>query len=362
MSFKRICKVLAVIASGTFGLAGCGGSSGGEATGTLKIGLTDGPVDNAVAVFIQFTGLELKPAGGPPEIHELDASSCDDFDTAGNCTIDLLQLQGTESRTLFAKNLPAGEYQWVRLLVNAEQNVNDSYVTLLDDMENTMDCPLWIPSGGETGLKIVSGVTVTANGVSSYMLDFDARTSITAPPGLPSPSIECLQNYVLKPAIRIVDETEVGSIAGTVDPSVLTTLNAQGEEVFVDGCRDEEPDGIVDFLDVYVLESINGSAAVDDYDGVDDPITSAIAKWNAATSLYEYEVGYLLEGEYRLGLTCTADKDVMPGQDGMVADNFGCDLTDPTTCVATDPPFGFVGELDVSVVADTLNDGNFLAP
>ena len=46
----------------------------------------------------------------------------------------------------------------------------------------------------------------------------------------------------------------------------------------------------------------------------------------------------------------------------MVADNFECDLMDPATCEATDPPFGFVGELDVSVVVDTLNDGNFLAP
>ena len=356
MYAKWICRISALIATGLFGLAGCGGSSGDEATGTLNIGLTDGPVDNAKAIHIQFTGLELKSAGGPAESYPMDQDSCDVWNSAGYCTIDIMQLQGTDFRPLFSKNLPAGDYQWVRLLVNAEQNQYDSYVTL----KNGMECPLWIPSGGETGLKIVSGVTVTANGVSNYMLDIDARTSITAPPGLPSPVEACLQNYILKPAIRIVDETEVGSIAGTIDPGVLNTLNAQSEEVLIDGCRDEDTDGIVDHLDVYVFENL----PVDDYDGVDDPITSAIAKWNSTTSTYEYEVGYLLAGDYKLGLTCTADVDVMPNDpDGKIADNFNCGETNTATCEATDPPFDFVAERDVNVVIGVPNNnGDFPAP
>ena len=142
MYAKWTCKISALIAAGLFGLAGCGGSSGDEATGTLNIGLTDGPVDNAAAIYIQFTGLELKSAGGPAEIYPVDPDSCDMADTAGNCVIDLMKLQGTEYRTLFAKDLPAGDYQWVRLLVNAEQNVNDSYVTLENENKSLMDCPL----------------------------------------------------------------------------------------------------------------------------------------------------------------------------------------------------------------------------
>ena len=329
--------------------------------GTLNIGLTDGPVDNAVAVVIQFTGLELKPAGGPPEIFDLDAASCDDFNTAGYCSIDLLSLQGTEYRTLFVQNLPAGQYQWVRLLMNAEQNEIDSYVTLADENENLVDCSLWIPSGSETGLKIVSGITVTENGSSNYMLDFDARKSITQPPGLP-PSATCQENYILKPAIRIVDETEAGSIAGTVDRSLLYTVDDQGVEVLKDGCRDEVPvdgDGIVDSLSVYVFEDFDALNPVmaDDFDGGDDDaITSAIVEWDGTN--YTYEAGYLLEGDYRLGLTCTADVDVMPDQEGAIADNFNCDFMD-SACEETVPPFDFVAERQVSVIAETLNNGDF---
>lgn len=354
MNAKWICKIPALMAAGLFGIAGCGGSSGGDGTGTLNIGLTDGPVDFAASVVIQFTGLELKPAGGPPEIFDLNADSCDDYDMNGYCSIDLLSLQGTIYRQLFVGNLPAGDYQWVRLLVNAEQNVLDSYVTFSGENEvPPMECSLYIPSGSETGLKIVSGMTVTANGVSYYMLDFDVRKSITAPPGLASPATECIQNYILKPAIRMVDETEVGSIAGTVDPNLLG------------GCRNEDPaDGVVDHLDVYVFENFDGLATADDYDGEGDAITSAIVKSNDMGQTYEYEVGYLLEGDYVLGLTCTPDKDEMPNEDPVSPDNFNCPVQDqdPTECEETDPPFGFVAERDVSVVIDTLADGDFTAP
>lgn len=365
MNSKWICKIPALMAAGLFGLGGCDGSIEDDATGIMNIGLTDGPVDNAEAIHIQFTGLELKPAGGPPERFDLNSDSCDEFDTAGNCTIDLLLLQGTKYRTLFSGDLPAGDYQWVRLLVNAEQNVMDSYITINNE-GTTMDCPLWIPSGGQTGLKIVSGMTVTTNGVSNYMLDFDARTSVTAPPGLPSVLEECVQNYILKPAIHIVDETEVGSIAGTIDPDVLKTTNNQSADVLIDGCRDEDiVDGIVDHLDIYVFENFdapNNPVMVDDYDGQDDPITSAIAEWNADSSTYEYEVGYLLAGDYKLGLTCTADVDVMPNDDGLVAENFNCDLPDASTCEKTDLPFGFVAERDVNVTIGPLTNGDFPAP
>jgi hypothetical protein len=136
--------------------------------------------------------------------------------------------------------------------------------------------------------------------------------------------------------------------------------------VLIDGCRDEDIDGIVDHLGVYVFENFNAQVnpvIADDYDGQNDPITSAIVKWNGTNSTYEYEVGYLLAGDYNLGLTCTADVDVMPNTDGVIADNFNCDETNTDICEATDPPFDFVAERDVSVVIGVPNNnGDFPAP
>src|SRR5262249_15182845 len=161
-------------------------------------GLTDGPVDSALEVVVAFTGIELKPAGGSAmEVIPMDESACDDFDAAtGTCSINLLDLVGTQRRVVFSESLPADDYEWIRLHVTAERDGMQSYIRNLD---GTM-CSLYVPSGSETGLKIVSGITVTANGVSDYTLDFDVRKSITNPPGLSDPAAMCGANYLLKPA------------------------------------------------------------------------------------------------------------------------------------------------------------------
>jgi hypothetical protein len=106
-------------------LAGCGGGGGGDSsgprTGTLRLGITDAPVDQADAVVVQFTGVELKPKG--------EAAFSRDF-TAPK-TLDVLALQGTTRVMLLdGETVPAGEYEWMRLKVNADPAVRDSYVTI----------------------------------------------------------------------------------------------------------------------------------------------------------------------------------------------------------------------------------------
>ena len=320
-------------------LTGCGGGSSDDSSdgnGSLTLGLVDGPVEGAEQVVVAFTGIELKPDNGPPmEPIPMDESACDDFDSAtGTCSINLLDLVGTDRRVVFSESLPAGHYQWVRLLVNAERNVMDSYLVTLDGRM----CSLYIPSGSETGLKIVSGVTVTANGVSDYTLDFDVRKSITNPPGLSDPDQQCADNYVLKPAIRIVDTTEVGTVAGTVDDSVL----AADESCTLDEL------GRYDNVAVYVFDDEAGTAVADDLDGDDgDPLTSASVVWNDEEQGYTYEVGFLLApGAYHLGLTCTAD-----------LDDAAIDDYDPAMPDASD--FRFVTEQSIAVEVDTTADGSF---
>ena len=73
-------------------------------------------------------------------------------------------------------------------------------------------------------------------------------------------------------------------------------------------------------------------------------------------SVYLYKVGYLIADNYRLGLTCTPDVDVMPD-----VNNFNCDFNE-ADCMATDPPFNFMGELGVTVEADSVSNGDFPAP
>jgi hypothetical protein len=322
-------------------LAACGGSGSSESTGRLTIGLTDGPVEGASAVIVAFTGVELKAAGDgePMEPVVFDADSCEDFNVVtGTCSIDLLELQGTASRVVFNHELPAGRYNWVRLLVDADMNEMDSYIDFGDDRQ----CSLYIPSGDETGLKIVSGITVTANGLSEYTLDFDVRKSVTAPPGqagMPATLEEaCSQNYFLKPAIRIVDTTEVGTIAGTVLADTLSDA----------GCSQDGSTGEYQNVAVYVFDNAGGDAVADDIDGDGDPVTTATVVYDEVLNdgSYAYEAGFLLPQDYLVALTCTTDKDLPDSAD-----------FDPSNPGGSE--FGFIAEGFVTVETDGTSGIDF---
>jgi hypothetical protein len=269
----------------------------------------------------------------------MDENNCDDFDiSTGTCYIDLLTLTGMNRRVVFDGTMAAGNYNWLRLLVEAELNVIDSYI----EFDDGSLCSLYIPSGAETGLKINSGFTVTTNGQSDYTLDFDVRTSIVAPPGQLAPALACQQNYFLKPSIRIVDTTQVGAIAGTVDMLVLQN-NAS---CTLDGL------GFYENVAVYVFENPTATAVGDDIDGgaqFPDPITSASVVWDndPTVQAYTYEVGYLLAPEnYQLALTCTADIDAIEVDD-----------YDPAMPNAS--AFTFVDEQSVDVTVGGIADGSF---
>jgi hypothetical protein len=341
---KRFARTTPAAVAALLVMAGCSGGGGdSSSTGTLKLGLTDGPVESAFEVIVEFTGIELKPSGGPAlDPIPMDEAACDNFDAAtGTCSINLLDLVGTNRKVVFSGALPAGDYSWVRLLVNAERDVMDSYLRLT---ENGNQCSIWVPSGSQTGLKIVSGITVTANGVSDYTLDFDVRKSITNPPGLAfDDGAACLANYVLKPAIRIVDTTDVGSISGTVDTALL-----EGDA----SCQ-FDTSGRYANVAVYVFEDFDAAVTVsgDDIDGdAGDPISSASVVWDdtqGAAGAYAYEVGYLLApNNYHLALTCTANID------GVEDDDYLPDSQDPQD-------FHFIAERPVMVEIGTPADGSF---
>ncbi len=94
--------------------------------------------------------------------------------------LDLLQYQGGRAALLLdGVTLPAGDYEWIRLIVDNEPGVRDSYIVLTGGEE----CELRVPSGAESGLKLNRGFTLPADGSVALTIDFDLRKSIHAPPG-----------------------------------------------------------------------------------------------------------------------------------------------------------------------------------
>jgi hypothetical protein len=270
MSARAGLRALYVLLTTTaLSLTGCGGSSG-SGTGTMQLGVADAPVDGAQSVVVKFTGVELTGNNGNPV----------DINFAQPKTIDLLNESGTASAMLFNQPIAAGSYGQIRLIVVADGDPANSYIVLSDGTTHG----LLIPSGAETGLKLVSGFTVPMSGVVDYTVDFDLRKAITCPPGQ---SPECL----LKPTLRLVDNTSVGNIQGTVSNTLVPS-----------GCS---PGVYLYSGTVTAPEDMNSTAASSD---TNQPLAS---KAPVATSQppYYYQFTFLAPGTYTVAFTCQANLD-----------------------------------------------------
>jgi hypothetical protein len=190
----------ALFASTALSLAACSGGSNSAGMAQMTLAVADAPVDGAQSVVVKFTGVELTANSGNPVT----------ITFATPKTIDLLNQSGTASAVLFDQPIPAGDYGQIRLMVVADGDPSNSYIML---SAGTLH-GLKVPSGSETGLKLVSGFTVPSSGVVDYTIDFDLRKAITCPPGQ-SPA--CL----LKPAERLVNNVTVGNIQGTVSATLV---------------------------------------------------------------------------------------------------------------------------------------------
>lgn len=274
-------------------LANCGGGSTADkeelpVITKMTLAITDAPVDNAVAVNVRFTGVEIKPASG-------DSFSFD-FPVETPKNIDLLALQGGGSEIMLNEvEIEPGEYSWIRLKVEAEKGEEDSY---LQEIVDGPKISLWVPSGSQTGLKLNHSFVVAAGGSANFTIDFDLRKSITNPVGQ--------DDYILKPSMRIVDNNEVGEISGTVASDLVN-----------DGDCLTNTDGIIG-SSVYVFNADTTTdpatdATPDDYDGDDadgaDPVSSAMVEMDQSGA-YNYTAAFLSAGSYTIAFTCDAAVDV----------------------------------------------------
>jgi hypothetical protein len=287
MLMKRISKPAALVAAVVLSLTGCG-SSDKDASGLLTVKLTDSPVDRASEVVVVFTGIELKHESGPP----FSIDFCAPGDPPAQCrkSIDLLTLQdGVTVDLLDEVQVEAGRYEWIRLKVLAEQNLQDGSYIVLE--EGGAQYPLWVPSGAQTGLKLVRPFVVAQGGVTELVIDFDLRKSVLAPPGL-------APNYILKPTLRLVDKLQTGTIVGTVD------LDYLAEEQEVESC----------VAGVYLFKGVD--AVPDDMDGGIDGNDPVVYKPLEADELggvlASYIIPFVEAGEYTVAFTCNFDVDASP--------------------------------------------------
>jgi hypothetical protein len=289
MTSNRQGFIFSFTAAVLFSLAGCGGSNSGsgEQTGFLSLGVSDGPIHNAVKVCIAFNEVELKGEGAPFTV-----------DLGGVENINLLDFQGANAAPLmFNEEIPAGEYEWLRLGVIAElggtggtgddsaSNLcagDASYIAMDGDAGYTTH-NLYIPSGAQSGLKFINGFTIPANSSANLTAEFDLMQSITEAPGL-SPDVK------FRPTVRLVSNLEVGILTGQVGTDLATAeACAPSVYVFDDGVT---PNGIVD-----------------EEEDANDPVATSIVieRVDGEATTYNYSIGFLLAGDYEVAFTCDGE-------------------------------------------------------
>ena len=313
MTHLRRTLTASLLAALLIGLAGCGGSGSGEKTGTISLGVSDGPVHDASKVCVVFSTIEFK-SGSDSFVEEL-----------GPTRVNLLDFQGVNAAPLLINfELPAGDYQWMRLGVNAviggtggtgddrtslECQGDDSYIVLDSGSAHN----LYVPSGAQSGLKLVGGFTVPAGGSADFTAEFDLMKSVTAPRGL-GPDV------ILRPTIRLVNNVEVGTLTGEITDDLAAAIVAPTEPA----CSPS-----VFVFDDGVTPNPIGEDAANDPDGALDPIATAMVNEqlnDLQQTEYHYTVGYLLAGHYEVAFTC--DGTTFEPVDGKPAEIIAKQLTE----------------------------------
>jgi len=255
-------------------LGACGGGGGGDsstataATGTLTIGLTDAPIDQVYEVNVQITGVSVKPQGG----------SALRFDFAAPVDVDLLSLQnGSVIDLLNGETVPAGPYEWIELRANAD--LDGTFDSFVRETESGGQLELRVPSGS---LRLVSGFTVTAGQMNAFTLDWDVRKGLTDPVGQ--------DGWILRPAFRLIDRTEYGSLSGSVADALV-----------MDESCTSDADGNGNLVYVYVGHDVQP----DDLGSANPPVTTAPVRSDpTAAGAYTYTVTFLDPGSYTVAFTC----------------------------------------------------------
>jgi hypothetical protein len=330
-----------------FALAACGGSSSGSddpsqptppdqpapppsgGTGFFNLSVSDAPIKDATKVCVRFDGVELKHA-------DSDDREVIDFDQPE--VVNLLANQGANSHPIVTgAELPAGEYEWIRLKVVAERGLNggandsDSTSELCDEKtessylvrESGGVFNLFIPSGSQRGLQLIKDIIIPVNRAGDYTAEWDLLKSFNGPPGL-------LPDVMMKPVVKLVANNEVGTLVGQVADELVAAASCEAEFA----------------PSVYVFDDDVTPNPLDDPFAEDDAVATGLVELQEQEDgpmQWRYSIGFLLAGNYEAAFTCNGD-DFVPLA-GKPAEIFIDEVT-TVDFFAEDAPGTLTGQVD----------------
>lgn len=173
-------------------LAACSssGSGRGSTSGAMSVHLVDGPIGGYQELNVHIQSVEIAGPSGWISLGTPDK------------TYNLLALTGGLSATLAdGATLAAGHYGQMRLILGSGNTVKLSDGTVAD---------LTVPSGLQTGLKLIVSFDVAAGTTKDVWIDFDASHAIQVV------QTGASAKYILRPTLRAFDKVATGSVSGVL--------------------------------------------------------------------------------------------------------------------------------------------------
>jgi len=211
-------------------LISCGGDDdddddGGESA-PFQLYMIDAPVDDAEAIYITIKEVRVHAnnLAGDDDNDTTDDDAADDdaADDDGNsddagwidlevepARYNLLELQNNAGVVLAEQDLPLGDYNEIRLVIECEGEEAPEIVI------EGVSYELKVPSGCTSGFKLKGQFTIAEGGQTVLIMDFDMRKSVHETGN---------GKYMLNPVVRFIQADAAGNINGEVTPVVPRTV------------------------------------------------------------------------------------------------------------------------------------------
>ena len=212
----RLSLVMAALVT-VFAIAACNEENTPDLssdTGRLNIELTDAPIniDMVQEANVTITRIEARRV-----LDSAEVDSIHPFIELSNETetYNLLELRNGVTETLVDMEVPADEYDLIRLYVD------EASLTL----NNGDRYSVKVPSGEQTGIKVFIEPALQVQGglTSELLLDFDISQSFIMQGNMNTPA--GVKGFIFKPVIRAVNQTTAGRIQGLVSDTSETPVD-----------------------------------------------------------------------------------------------------------------------------------------
>ena len=199
---------------------GGGSSGGGGDTGTVAMSLTDSATNDYRAVYVTIEDVQIC-AKATENASDDDCNwrplQTEEDQPLPNKTYNLLNLVNGVTEAIGSNEFGEGEYNQIRLIIGDTPELENNLLgdphpeanyVILNDGDNTIK-PLKIPSGFQTGIKLVHPFVVEAGKIIELVLDFDADRSVVKAGNS--------GKYILKPTIKVFETDDKIDVYGIVE-------------------------------------------------------------------------------------------------------------------------------------------------